>query len=71
MLAQVDPDKILDIFLWKVVCGLWANIAQVIFSWQIKITLYMVIFLRKDHYVNWANIGPVIYLCNVVSSVFE
>ena len=71
MLAQVDPDKILDIFLWKVVCGLWANIAQVIFLWQIKITLYMVIFLRKDDYVNWANIGPVIYLCNVVSSVFE
>ena len=71
MLAQVDPDKILDIFLWKVVCELWANIAQVIFLWQIKITLYMVIFLRKDDYVNWANIGPVIYLCNVVSSVFE
>ena len=37
---------------------------------QIKITLSMVIFLQKDDYVVWANITPVIFLCNFISVVF-
>ena len=31
MLAQIDLAKIIDYILWKFVCGLCTNIAQVIF----------------------------------------
>ena len=36
---------------------------------QIKTTLHMVIFLRKDDCVVWHNIASVILLCNVLSDV--
>ena len=38
---------------------------------EIKTTLHMVIFLRKDDCMIWANIAPINFLCNVVSAIFE
>ena len=57
---------------------MWATIAQVI-SFSIVMLaeadqdniVYLIIFLRKDDYVNRANIAPVTSLYNVVSAVFE
>ena len=57
---------------------MWATIAQVI-SFSIVMLaeadqdniVYLIIFLRKDDYVNWANIARVTSLYNVVSAVFE
>ena len=57
---------------------MWATIAKVISFSIVMLTeadqdniVYLIIFLRKDDYVNWANITPVTSLYNVVSAVFE
>ena len=75
MLDQISPDKISDYFpvqscLWTVGQHCTSNFLLQFWLRQIKTTLYMVIFQRKDDYVNWANIAPVIFLCNVVSAAF-
>ena len=75
MLAQTDPDKIVDYFfvqscLWTVGQHYAGKFLVQCWLRQTKTTLYMAIFLRKDDYVVWANIAPVIFLCNVVSDVF-
>ena len=59
------------IFMCKFICGLWANIALVIFLCnvgQARSRQYsQVIFPRKDDCVLWDNIAQVIFLSNVVS----
>ena len=59
------------IFLWKFVCGLRANIAQVIFLSMLAKTdqekILWVIFSQKDDCVLWADIAQIIFLSNVVS----
>ena len=69
MLAQIDPAKLKIIFLCKVVFGLWANTAQVIFFCSFgsgrsrQHHIYMIISLRKDDYVVQDKIAILIFLC--------
>ena len=72
MLTKIDPDKIVDYFsvqscLWTVGQNYTDKfLVQCWLVMQMKVMLCMVIFLQKDDYVIWANIAPVISLCNVV-----
>ena len=60
MLAQRDPDKIIDYFMSNFVCGLRANIAQVIFFTMLgkpdQDVSYNLVFLF--------NAGPEFFFCN-------
>ena len=38
---------------------------------QIKVTLYMVIFLQKNDYVVWSNISLVVLLCNLSQTYLD
>ena len=70
MLAQIDPGKIIDYFLWKFVCGLRASIAQVIFlgsAGQVRSREGIIGYSPAYDCVLWANIAQVIFLCSVVS----
>ena len=75
MLTQIDPHKIVDYFsALSSLCTVGQHYTgKFLVQWwlrQIKITLCMVIFMKKDDYVVWSNIAPVIFLCNVVWNIF-
>ena len=72
--TQTDPDNVVDFFVQSYLGSMGQHCTGnfLVQCWfrQIKTTLHMVNFLRKDDCVVRPNIATVIFLCNVLSDVF-
>ena len=76
MLAQIDPDKIIDyfhveIYLWTVRQHCTGNVSCAMLTKPDQENILQVLFPRKNDYVLRVNIVQVIFLRNVVSDVFK